>query len=113
VESVFPASALLDPTIMRRSLVWLLLATVLGITGPGEVLAASGSLAARCPTYVAALKRARTSLLDGDRPAAIAALRGAQKALAECIRHDADEAGGRVMLAAFSGTAAGRYGLMD
>lgn len=97
---------------MGRVLACFSVVMVLGFTVPEGAIAATGSLAERCPPYVAALQRAKASLLGGDQTAAIAALRGARTALAECIRRDAGEAGGRVMLAA-SSVVDGRYGLRD
>jgi hypothetical protein len=44
-----------------------------------------------CPAYVAELRVAKTSLLRRDRTGAVAALRRAQEALAECIRESSEE----------------------
>jgi hypothetical protein len=67
---------------------------VLGIglvVGVGTANAEVGSVAAQCPAYRAHLQQARTSLLRGERTAAIAALRGAQEALAACLRDEGGE----------------------
>jgi len=61
--------------------------------------AGAQSTAQGCPVYVAELQRARASLVGGDRSATIAALRQAQRALAECIRRESESAGAPVLLA--------------
>ena len=49
-----------------------------------------GTPPGRCPGYVAHLQSARTCLARGDRTAADAELRQAEKALDSCIRGEAD-----------------------
>jgi hypothetical protein len=83
---------------------------LIGLVVPAGAASASSSVAERCPGYVAALQQAKVSLVAGDRTTAIAALRGADSALAECIRRDSDEAGGHVLLAASPGSPAGVTG---
>jgi hypothetical protein len=60
------------------------------------------SVAEHCPGYAAQLRRARDLLVHGERAGAIAALRGAQDAIGECLRRDSDEDGEPIMLAASS-----------
>ena len=91
----------------------LAVAMLIGVGLPTGAASASTSVAERCPGYVAALQQARLSLIAGDRMTAIAALRGADTALAECIRRDADEAGGHVLLASSPASRAADYGLTD
>ncbi len=81
---------------MIRMMLAALAVTVL-LTAPA---AGALSVAQECPAYVAELQHARTSLVRGDRTGAIAALREAQRALAECIRRESDSAGAPVLLAA-------------
>ena len=85
---------------MPRVRLFLAVAMLIGLVVPTGAASASSSVAERCPGYVGALQQARLSLIAGDRMAAIAALRGADTALAECIRRDADEGGAQVLLAA-------------
>lgn len=82
---------------MVRSVLALVIIVVL--TAP---TANAQSIAQECPAYAAELQRARTSLVGGNRAGAIAALRVAQRALAECIRRESDNAGASVLLAAAS-----------
>src|SRR5438094_1278968 len=49
-----------------------------------------GALPGRCPGYVAHLQSARACLTRGDRVAAAAELRQAEKALDSCIRSTAE-----------------------
>jgi len=93
------APALLPVARMVRSvLTALLLASVL-VTAPG---AGAETIAAECPAYAVRLERARASLVGGDHTGALAALREAQRELAECIRRESDNAGAPVLLAAAS-----------
>jgi hypothetical protein len=82
---------------MRAMLAGLVIAVLL-IAPPAD----AESVAQACPEYVSELQRARVSLVGGDRTGAIAALREAQHALAECIRRESDSAGAPVLLAAAS-----------
>ncbi len=76
---------------------------VMVLSGAEMALAerAPSSMAETCPAYAARLLDARASLGRGDRVGAVAALRGAQDALAACIRRT----GGGVALASRSSLA--------
>ncbi len=81
-------------------MVRLLVAVLVVASLVGAPAADAETIAADCPAYVAQLQSARAALVRGDRTSAITSLRGAQTALADCIRRDSDEAGARVLLAA-------------
>lgn len=84
---------------MRAMLAGLVVAVLVLLIAPA---ADAESVAQACPEYVSELQRARVSLVGGDRTGAIAALREAQHALAECIRRESDSASAPVLLAAAS-----------